>query len=209
MRCIRIFVAFVNCTQMKHSIDLKCETNPEWVKTVMADFDTFLLDHADCERKASAMAMSFIAKYPDRKEIIPELIETAVEELEHFQLVFDVMLKRGVDVGMEIEKDPYVRQLLKLSHSSGEKRFMDKLLIASVIECRGTERFKLIAEALEEGELKDFYKMLWTVEAKHGNVFVKMALEYFSNEEVYDRLEELMLEEAKIVENLELRAAVH
>jgi tRNA-(ms[2]io[6]A)-hydroxylase len=194
---------------MKHSIDLKCETNPEWVKTVMADFDTFLLDHADCERKASAMAMSFIAKYPDRKEIIPELIETAVEELEHFQLVFDVMLKRGVDVGMEIEKDPYVRQLLKLSHSSGEKRFMDKLLIASVIECRGTERFKLIAEALEEGELKDFYKMLWTVEAKHGNVFVKMALEYFSNEEVYDRLEELMLEEAKIVENLELRAAVH
>jgi len=175
---------------MKHSIDLKCETSPEWVKTVMADFDTFLLDHADCERKASAMAMSFIAKYPDRKEIIPELIETAVEELEHFQLVFDVMLKRGVDVGMEIEKDPYV-------------------LIASVIECRGTERFKLIAEALEEGELKDFYKMLWTVEAKHGNVFVKMALEYFSNEEVYDRLEELMLEEAKIVENLELRAAVH
>ncbi|HIA05868.1 MAG TPA: tRNA-(ms[2]io[6]A)-hydroxylase [Flavobacteriales bacterium] len=194
---------------MKHSIDLKCETSPEWVKTVMADFDTFLLDHADCERKASAMAMSFIAKYPDRKEIIPELIETAVEELEHFQLVFDVMLKRGVDVGMEIEKDPYVRQLLKLSHSSGEKRFMDKLLIASVIECRGTERFKLIAEALEEGELKDFYKMLWTVEAKHGNVFVKMALEYFSNEEVYSRLEELMLEEAKIVENLELRAAVH
>ncbi|HIO66752.1 MAG TPA: tRNA-(ms[2]io[6]A)-hydroxylase [Flavobacteriales bacterium] len=194
---------------MKHSIDLKCETSPEWVKTVMADFDTFLLDHADCERKASAMAMSFIAKYPDRKEIIPELIETAVEELEHFQLVFDVMLKRGVDVGMEIEKDPYVRQLLKLSHSSGEKRFMDKLLIASVIECRGTERFKLIAEALEEGELKDFYKILWTVEAKHGNVFVKMALEYFSNEEVYSRLEELMLEEAKIVENLELRAAVH
>jgi len=209
MRCIRIFVAFVICTQMKHSIDLKCETSPEWVKTVMADFDTFLLDHADCERKASAMAMSFIAKYPDRKEIIPELIETAVEELEHFQLVFDVMLKRGVDVGMEIEKDPYVRQLLKLSHSSGEKRFMDKLLIASVIECRGTERFKLVAEALEDGELKDFYKMLWTVEAKHGNIFVKMALEYFSNEEVYDRLEELMLEEAKIVENLELRAAVH
>jgi tRNA-(ms[2]io[6]A)-hydroxylase len=51
--------------------------------------------------------------------------------------------------------------------------------------------------------------MLWTVEAKHGNIFVKMALEYFSKEEVYDRLEELMLEEAKIVKNLELRPAVH
>ena len=90
-----------------------------------------------------------------------------------------------------------------------EQRFLDRLLIASIVECRGTERFKLVAEALEDGELKDFYKMLWTVEAKHGNIFVKMALEYFSKEEVYDRLEELMLEEARIVKNLELRPAVH
>ena len=194
---------------MKYSIELKCETSPEWVKTVLADFDTFLLDHADCERKASAMAMSFIAKYPDRKEIIPELIETALEELEHFQQVYDVMLKRGVNVAMEIEKDPYVGKLLALSHSSGERRFMDKLLIASVIECRGAERFKLVSEALEDGELKKFYKMLWTVEAKHGNIFVKMALEYFPKDVVYDRLEYLMTEEAKIVEGLELRAAVH
>ena len=194
---------------MKHSIDLKCETSPEWVKVVMADFDAFLLDHADCERKASAMAMSFIAKYPDRKEIIPELIETALEELEHFQQVYEVMLKRGVDVGMEIEKDPYVGKLLKLSNSSGEKRFMDKLLIASVIECRGTERFRLIAEAIEDEELKKFYKMLWTVEAKHGNIFVKMALQYFPEDLVYERLEWLMEEEAKIVSSLELRAAVH
>ena len=29
------------------------------------------------------MAMSFVAKYPDRTEIIPELIETGIEELEH------------------------------------------------------------------------------------------------------------------------------
>jgi len=194
---------------VKHSIELKCKTSPEWVKIVMSDFDSFLLDHADCERKASAMAMSFIAKYPDRKEIIPELIETALEELEHFQQVYDVMLKRGVDVGMEIEKDPYVGKLLKLSNSSGERRFMDKLLIASVIECRGTERFRLIAEALEDVELKKFYKMLWTVEAKHGNIFVKMALQYFPEDQVYERLEYFMEEEAKIVQSLELRAAVH
>ena len=194
---------------MKHSIDLKCETSPEWVKIVMADFNAFLIDHADCERKASAMALSFIAKYPSRKEIIPELIETALEELEHFQMVYKVMQKRGVNFNQEIEKDPYIGQIMKLSSSSGEKRFMDRLLIASIVECRGTERFKLVAEALEEGELKDFYKMLWTVEAKHGNIFVKMALEYFSKEEVYERLEELMTEEAKIVQNLELRPAVH
>ena len=38
----------------------------------MADFDSFLIDHADCERKASFMVMSFIGKFPERKEIIPE-----------------------------------------------------------------------------------------------------------------------------------------
>ena len=58
-------------------------------------------------------------------------------------------------------------------------------------------------------DLKDFYKMLWTVEAKHGNVFVKMALNYFPENEVYERLEYLMTEEGKIVEGLALRAAVH
>ncbi|HTD87281.1 MAG TPA: tRNA isopentenyl-2-thiomethyl-A-37 hydroxylase MiaE, partial [Candidatus Binatia bacterium] len=55
---------------MKFSVDLTAATRPEWVKTVMADLPAFMQDHADCERKASAMAMSFVAKYPDRVEII-------------------------------------------------------------------------------------------------------------------------------------------
>ena len=56
---------------MKTALDLSWKTPQEWVEVVLADFDSFLIDHADCERKASAMAMSFIAKCPDRVEIIP------------------------------------------------------------------------------------------------------------------------------------------
>ena len=70
-----------------------------------------------------------------------------------------------------------------------EERFLDKLLLASVLECRGAERFKLIADALEDVELKRFYKALWTSEAKHGHVFVAFALVYFDETEVYKRLE--------------------
>lgn len=70
---------------MKLSIELACESGPKWIATVMSDFDNFPKDHANCERKASAMVMSFAAKYPDRIEIIPELTETAIEELKHFQ----------------------------------------------------------------------------------------------------------------------------
>src|SRR6266700_4495537 len=66
---------------MKYSLELAAATRPEWTQTVLANFPGFMQDHADCERKASAMALSFVAKYPDRLEIIPELIETAVEEL--------------------------------------------------------------------------------------------------------------------------------
>ena len=31
-----------------------------------------LADHADCERKASGMAMSLVAKYPDRTPILKD-----------------------------------------------------------------------------------------------------------------------------------------
>ena len=89
-------------------------------------------------------------------------------------------------------------------------RFMDRLLIASIIECRGAERFRLVWEAIEnDAELKEFYHGLWTSEAKHGNIFVKMALEYFEGEIVYARLKVLNAAEGEIVQKLPLRAALH
>ena len=89
---------------MKLSLDLAASTRPEWIKTVMSDFTAFLQDHADCERKASAMAMSFVAKYPDRVEIIPELIETGIEELEHFEQVYAHMARRGIRLAKEMKR---------------------------------------------------------------------------------------------------------
>jgi tRNA 2-(methylsulfanyl)-N6-isopentenyladenosine37 hydroxylase len=195
---------------MKLSLDLTVASRPEWVAAVMNDFPAFLRDHADCERKASAMAMSFVAKYPDRVEIIPELIETGIEELEHFQQVYGHMAKRGIALCKEMTQDPYVSALLNLCHSDPLRRFLDRLLLASVIECRGAERFRLVCHALEgDAELKDFYHGLWTSEAKHGNIFVKMALVYFEEQQVYARLEELNQAEGKIVDGLPIRAALH
>jgi tRNA-(ms[2]io[6]A)-hydroxylase len=161
---------------MKQRIDLKCESSKEWVDTVMSDFNAFLQDHANCERKASSMAMSFVAKFPDRLEIIPELINTGVEELEHFRDVYKIMEERGVELPHEIGKDHYVADLINLCRSGKEDRFMDRLLLASLVETRGAERFRLIYEALPEGDLKKFYHRLWASEARHGEIFVDMAL---------------------------------
>ena len=195
---------------MKLSLDLTEATSPAWTQKVMSDFPSFLRDHADCERKASAMAMSFVAKYPDRLEIIPGLIETGIEELEHFQQVYQHMARRGIPLGREIAEDPYIRSLLALCHSDPLRRFLDRLLLASIIECRGAERFRLVCDGIEnDPELKEFYRQLWTSEAKHGNIFVQMALTYFPEDHVYRRLEELNQAEGKIVSNLEIRAALH
>ncbi|MCB9234988.1 MAG: tRNA-(ms[2]io[6]A)-hydroxylase [Bacteroidia bacterium] len=194
---------------MKMSADLVAQSPPAWIEAVMADFDSFLPDHADAERKASAMAMSLIAKYPNRTEIIPDLIETALEELEHFQQVYSVMQERGIQLFHSVEPDLYVKSLLSRMDNGIEARFLDRLLIASVVECRGAERFRLVYEALPPGDLKKFYHMLWASEAKHGNVFVKMALNYFPENQVYTRLEEWVKIEAEVMQSLPIRARLH
>ena len=194
---------------MKLSIDLVTESSKEWLEAVLADFNAFLRDHADCERKASAMAMSFVAKYPDRIEILSELIDTAVEEMEHFRDVYKIMEAREVQLNHEIPKDLYVKQLLGYCRSGREDRFLDRLLLASIIECRGAERFKLVYQALDEGELKELYKRLWVSEAKHGNIFIKMALNYFKKEDIYNRLTELNEIEGKVLYSLPIKPALH
>ena len=194
---------------MKLNLDLKIASSQEWLDAVMGDFDSFLQDHADCERKASAMAMSFVAKYPDRNEIIPELIETGIEELEHFEQVYKLMRMRGISLRHSIGEDVYVSQLIKQCHSGRNERLMDRLLIASAVETRGAERFRMIAEAQEESELQSFYKALWTSEAKHGHIFVKMALHYFEEDRVYERLDWWMEREAEAIQSLEIKAALH
>lgn len=191
------------------NVELKAETSQDWVNTVLNDFDKFLQDHADCERKASAMAMSIIYKAPERSEIIPELIETALEEMVHFRQVYRVMEKRGVSLAHEAEKDPYIKQLLGTLRGNSDHRFLDRLIIASIVEFRGAERFRLVAEALTDVELKEFYTMLYKSEAKHGNIFIEMALNYYQEEEVFNRLNELLTIEGDIVKNLPLRAALH
>ena len=194
---------------MKLSLDLTVLSSQEWIDHVLNNLDEFLQDHADCERKASSMAMSFIAKAPEKLEIIPVLIETAVEELEHFQDVYKIMEKRGIPLAKEMQQDHYVKELISHCRHTPAERFMDRLLIASVVECRGAERFKKVADNIQDEELQVFYKRLWTSEAKHGHIFVDMALKYYDKEEVYERLNYFNKVEGEIITKLPIRAALH
>ena len=89
----------------RRSIDLHSQTDPQWVQVILDNFDEFLQDHANCERKASALAMSLISKYADRTLIIPRLIDLAQEELLHFGQVYELMEQRGLALTRD-ERDP-------------------------------------------------------------------------------------------------------
>jgi len=192
----------------KVTLDLTWKSEPGWARYIVDNFDAFLVDHANAERKASALAMSFVMKYSDRLEIIPPLIDLALEELEHFQQVYDQMVKRGLRLEPDT-KDVYVNELTAVCRTNPTDRFLDRMLAASIIESRGAERFRLISEELEDEELKKFYRELWACEAKHGNLFAQLALNYFPEDELYPRLQELIEQEGKILSGLPWRPSLH
>ncbi len=187
---------------------LRIKTSDDWIHVVMSDFDRFLVDHALCERKASALAMSLVAHYPDKSELVTEMVALAIEELEHFQQVFSIIKERNLTLTGE-EKDEYVNRLRALIRKPTEQYFIDRLLIASIIEARGTERFEIVAKALSDERLKEFYLEFWCAEARHHGLFLRLARKYFSVLEIEDRYDYLLDQEARIVASLPLRPAMH
>jgi tRNA 2-(methylsulfanyl)-N6-isopentenyladenosine37 hydroxylase len=187
---------------------LRIKTRPDWLLAVTSDFDAFLLDHAACERKASATALTFVSHYPDRAELVSAMIQLAREELDHFQQVHREIAKRGLVLGPDT-KDVYVLRLRERIRRGPAFYLMDRLLVAGVVEARGCERFGMIADALPAGRLKDFYQTLAHSEAHHHQLFIGLANRYFQSTEVASRLDSLLDGEAEIVSRLPFRPALH
>jgi tRNA-(ms[2]io[6]A)-hydroxylase len=187
---------------------LRIPTQSEWLQQVTSDFDSFLMDHAACERKASATALTFVSHYPDRAELVSAMIQLAREELEHFQRVHQQIAARGLRLGSDA-KDLYVLKLRDQIRGGPAFYLMDRLLVAGVVEARGCERFGMVAEALPPGPLKELYAALTRSEAHHHQLFLGLARRYFEPGEVAARLDSLLEAEAAIVAQLPLRATLH
>jgi tRNA 2-(methylsulfanyl)-N6-isopentenyladenosine37 hydroxylase len=189
-------------------LQLQTHTPRAWLDVVFSDFDAFLVDHTQCERKAMANGMSLVSKYPDRTLILEPLIAFAREELEHFHIMFKVLAERGLQLPAD-SKDPYVNGLRKHMSSESTALFLDRLLVSAVIEARSCERLQMLTEALAEGALKQTYLELTRAEARHHALFYRLAERYFSAEQVKARARTLFDAEAQLIESLPLRAAVH
>ena len=187
---------------------LRYRTPSTWADAVLNNLNEFLLDHAAAEKKASGMAISMLSHYPDRTELVSAMADLAVEELTHYREVVKWIHRRGHITGADT-KDPYVTEFRKSMRQGSEAYFMDRLLIASIIEARGAERFGLVAEALEPGPLKQFYVSIARSEERHYELFLKLANLYLDADEVQARWDELLDIEAAIVESLPIRSALH
>lgn len=187
---------------------LRFATPIEWVDTVLADFTTFLIDHAQAEKKASGMAMSMLTHYPDKADLVEAMLDLAIEELAHFREVMKLMQKQDLQLTPD-EKDPYVNNIRKHIRKGTDVYMLDRLLTGAIIEARGCERFALIAKHHQEKTLQDFYQRIADSEAKHHLLFIELACTYFDDDIVAKRLDELLDIEAEITKALPHRAALH
>ncbi len=183
-------------------------TKPDWAEFALRDFDHFLIDHASCERKASAVGMSFVVRYPDRQELIGPMIQFAREELEHFHQVFRLIEARGLTLERD-EEDAYVNLLMKEVRFGRDERFLDRLLVSSLIESRGCERLHLIAAELKDPKLQQFYSRLARAEGHHQNLFLELAQHFFPAHTVTPRWNTLREAEAAAISQVPYRHALH
>ena len=191
-------------------LGLKLPTDPRWVNIVEKNIEEILTDHAYCEQKAASTAISLIVGFPEKSDLVKEMIALSREEMGHFNMVHEKILERGLQLGRE-RKDAYVIELMKFFPKGGsrETHLIHKLLYAALIEARSCERFRLLSEHIADEDLAEFYRKLMVSEANHYTMFLTFARKYGSREEVDKKWKDLLNYEASIMKDLGKKETMH
>lgn len=160
-------------------LKLKLPTDPRWANIAEKNLQEILTDHAFCEQKAASTAISFIVNYPEYEDLVVAMAELSREEMEHFQMVHNIMRERNIKMGWE-RKDEYISKLREFMPKGldRKKALVYRLLFAAMIEARSCERFRVLSENIQDEELSKFYFELMKSEANHYTMFLKFAKKY-------------------------------
>src|SRR5471030_2131673 len=176
---------------------LHCETPDRWVEVALQNQDIMLIDHANCEKKAAATAMSLMTKYVERTELLFCAARLAREELHHFEQVVEIMQQRNIAYTM-LSPSRYASGMIKHSRHHDELNILvDRLIIGAYIEARSCERFAKIAPHLDE-TLSRFYTSLLRSEARHFTDYLELAQQY-AGEDISQRVASFGQVEAKLI----------
>lgn len=192
-------------------LGLKLPTDPRWVNIVEKNIEEILTDHAYCEQKAASNAISMLVKYSEFPDVVSEMTKIAIEEMEHFGMVHEMILKRNLTLGRE-RKDEYVNDLLKFVQKGGGDRtrlLVDRLLFSALVEARSCERFRLLSEEIDDAELREFYRELMISEATHYTTFLGFAKKYGKDMDVDQRWQDFLQYEAEVIQKYGKSETMH
>src|SRR5919205_2891941 len=108
-------------------MELLCATPAAWVELAVERFDEVLVDHAHCEKKAAASALSLLAAFPSVPGLARAMARLAREEAGHLSQVLALVEKRGLFLGRDAG-DPYAQGLQAEVRQAASERLLDRLL---------------------------------------------------------------------------------
>lgn len=185
---------------------LPCPTPDAWLDQAEQHQDLLLIDHAHCEKKAAATAVNLLYRYMERTELLDSMSRLAREELRHFEQVLAIMKKRGIDY-RALSSARYAGGLRELVRKSEPGRLVDTLIVGALIEARSCERFARLVPRLD-AELGKFYGGLLASEARHFQVYLKLA-ERYSEEPLADRIGMFQQREQQLIETPDVEFRFH
>ena len=147
----------------------------DWLPRVLANLPAVLVDHAHLERKAATTALN-LEKYRDLYGRVEELNAIAIEELQHFQLVLDLLKKRGIPFTQPFPSR-WISGLMRSVRNGQREQVIDHLMCCALIEGRSCEKFQVLANELKsiDPDLAQFYASLVESEGNHYATYILMA----------------------------------
>ena len=178
---------------------LGCRTPDAWVQAALADQETLLIDHKNCEFKAASTALSLMAKYNTHLDLINMMSRLAREELVHHEQVLRLMKKRKVEL-RQLHAGRYASGLRKVVRSHEPVKLVDTLVVGAFIEARSCERFEALVPHLDE-ELGKFYFGLLKSEARHYQGYLKLAYQYGDAKDIAQVIDRVRAAEQELIES--------
>jgi tRNA-(ms[2]io[6]A)-hydroxylase len=186
---------------------LPCATPKAWVDAALRDLPTLLVDHANCEKKAAATAMSLMHRHTENSVLLNKMSRLAREELRHFEQVMKLMQRRGIDYTL-VTASRYAAGLRDLVRKKDPGRLVDTLVVGALIEARSCERFATLVPHLD-GELGEFYASLLKSESRHFQDYLKLAADQADETELEARLQVFRAREQELIESADSEMRFH
>jgi tRNA-(ms[2]io[6]A)-hydroxylase len=187
---------------------LRTPTDARWLPLALEHFDEVLVDHAHCEKKAAAQALSLLQAYPALPGLAIQMAQLAREESGHLTRVLRVLEERGLSLTRDLG-DPYVQKLQECIRAPAPFRRVDRLLVSAIVEARSCERLALLADGLSDPGLRRLYAELAQSEHGHQALFFRLAVAASDPHSAAERLAVLLDFEAEILTRIEIRPAIH